>query len=216
MINDFKAPGLSYIDIDRRAMGFLTSLLSKERFLDYLSGKLSIADILEIDFIKVYGYNVEYVSDSEMDAKHDAEVSIPDRTIYLRDSAMRNVDKGGRVLFSIGHELGHVFLHSDIILSGRAARNKSKQNLHVFDSGEWQAEAFGSALVMPYPVVFDLIMEANRQGLDPMATVPQKLRDRFKVSGPAARKRVENVLTKIIAKGYGFKLKNEFREALFL
>ena len=52
--DDFKAPALSYIDIERRATRFIGDILMPERVRRYLEGKLNIADILEIDFVIMY------------------------------------------------------------------------------------------------------------------------------------------------------------------
>ena len=211
--DDFKAPALSYIDIERRATRFIGDILMPERVRRYLEGKLNIADILEIDFVRAYGYKIEYVADDEIDESHDAEVSIVEKTIYLRDSAMARINAGGRILFSIGHEIGHVVLHEDVIRRQKVARRNTAEKLETFRSGEWQAEAFGSAVIMPYPVVFDLIRQAISKGIDPYVYVSDRLISLYNVSFSAAYKRVCNVY-RIIEKGYGLRLKNEFSKIL--
>ena len=62
----------------------------------------------------------------------------------------------GRVHFTIGHELGHYYVHRDYLLSGRS--HGSQADFRSRDKMEQQADEFAAALLMP----LDLFREAVR------------------------------------------------------
>lgn len=53
----------------------------------------------------------------------------------------------GRVNFTIGHELGHYYLHRDYLLAGHS--HGSEANFRSHDKMEEQADEFAAALLMP-------------------------------------------------------------------
>jgi hypothetical protein len=53
----------------------------------------------------------------------------------------------GRVRFTLGHELGHYYLHRDYLLSGRS--HGSKSDFRSADEMEQEADEFAAALLMP-------------------------------------------------------------------
>jgi Zn-dependent peptidase ImmA (M78 family) len=79
--------------------------------------------------------------------------------------------------FTIGHELGHLFLHTDFAAEGEASftRRGSNQN-------EWQANWFAAELLMPRD---DFAKAAAECGND-----PYELARRFEVSASAANVRL--------------------------
>ncbi|PKL50467.1 MAG: hypothetical protein CVV42_02935 [Candidatus Riflebacteria bacterium HGW-Riflebacteria-2] len=93
----------------------------------------------------------------------------------------------GREKFTVGHELGHAWLHGDFF-KGCIMENKisvlNRSDIKVFRNPEWQAEAFASAVLMPTPMVVNIC----RKG----ATV-EDVMDTFKVSYKAAENRVNKI-----------------------
>ena len=77
------------------------------------------------------------------------------RIRYLQDVdtfALAYRDRGpgrtvGRVRFTIGHELGHYYLHRDYLLSGHS--HGSQTNFRSHDEMEEEADVFAAALLMP-------------------------------------------------------------------
>lgn len=53
----------------------------------------------------------------------------------------------GRVNFTLGHELGHYYLHRDYLLSGRS--HGSKSDFRSSDEMEQEADEFAASLLMP-------------------------------------------------------------------
>lgn len=102
----------------------------------------------------------------------------------------------GRSRFTTCHEIGHVVLHakalarrktrfSDGSESGLVLKRRSE--LHAFEDPEWQADSFSAALLMPSPMVIELLRKVGRSQLIPtMVGV-------FAVSFAAAERRLKTI-----------------------
>lgn len=96
-------------------------------------------------------HNVE--ADTRFDPEHDQLVVRVDVTAY---DQVRKGTAGPRPRFAICHEIGHVHLHAPELVRMSAMperkvallRHNARQ-LPVYRNAEWQAEAFGGALLMP-------------------------------------------------------------------
>lgn len=95
----------------------------------------------------------------------------------------------GRALFSLGHELGHAFMHVQELAAlerfpeARVALYRGEfAGLRPFRDVEWQAEAFSAAFLMPAGDLEQL----RRNHL----LCPRELVRRYGVSWAAARKRI--------------------------
>jgi len=58
----------------------------------------------------------------------------------------------GRDRFTLAHELGHLVLHSN---TGMARRVRSSE-IKIYCNSEWQADAFGGALLVPAHIAREL------------------------------------------------------------
>ena len=202
MGDDFEVPGRSYFDIEKEAFASMVAIMPPQYWEMYINGEASIKRILEVYFSRSKDFAIEYVEDDEISPRHDAETDIELRVIYLRDSDMGKKTLCGRIILSIYHEMGHVLLGHLPYAVRRAAR--SRLRIPVFCSAEWQAEAFASAAAMPYPTVFNLIIDAQKLRFSDNFII-NCLQSRYRVSRKAAIKRIENV-RKLIAEGKGMKL----------
>jgi hypothetical protein len=67
--------------------------------------------------------------------------------IRLRSDVYDNLRQHrGRDRFTLGHELGHVFMHDDPALARNVRR---REEIPPFRSSEWQANSFSGSLLMP-------------------------------------------------------------------
>lgn len=78
--------------------------------------------------------------------------------------------RGGnpRGKYTVSHELGHAVLHTDALIrlaelnvSSRAAFHRGKADHPAYFDTEWQANAFGGALLMPAVGIFHLESESE-------------------------------------------------------
>lgn len=70
------------------------------------------------------------------------------KEIRLRADVYDGVVQGrGRDRFTLAHELGHLFLHSD---QAYTRSMKSSADIPPYKSAEWQANTFAGALLMPH------------------------------------------------------------------
>lgn len=73
--------------------------------------------------------------------------------ILLRSDVYQGVrEDQGRDRFTLAHELGHLVLHSGIGM----ARRVSSWEVKTYCNSEWQADAFGGALLIPPNVAISL------------------------------------------------------------
>lgn len=116
--------------------------------------------------------------------------SPPRMIVRLQEEAYRGVQRGdGRSRFTVAHELGHVFLHTGLLirmkriphLKGALARGGHPAYL----DSEWQANAFAGSLLVPA----DGLDALRRVGKLRVAEVSRQ----FGVSHTTARRAIETL-----------------------
>lgn len=101
------------------------------------------------------GFNYEIVSDLEMGADQ-ANYNLITNVMRVRESVYNGACNGnGRDRFTIAHELGHYFLHNEVVLS----RVDTNIVVPIYRDPEWQANTFASALMMPDHIIKNMIPE---------------------------------------------------------
>lgn len=71
---------------------------------------------------------------------------INDNTIKVREDVYNRAVAGNeRDLFTIAHEIGHLFLHSN----QKVELARGESSMKIYESTEWQANTFAAALLMP-------------------------------------------------------------------
>lgn len=112
-----------------------------------------VMEFVEIVLTKIDpSFNYEIVSDAEM-GSDQANYSPVSNTMRIRNSVYEGAYNGnGRDRFTVAHELGHYFLHSDVSLS----RADDNINVPAYRNPEWQANTFAAALLMPDHIIKDM------------------------------------------------------------
>lgn len=117
---------------------------------------------------------LEIVDDADMPGL-EGETS-PDRLrMKLPNSVYEGAVNGERrARFTVAHELGHLFLHRDLLFA-RAVEDD--HDLKPYESSEWQADEFAGSLLMP-----ERLVRSCRTVLE--------ITERCQVSEPAAKTRL--------------------------
>ena len=110
---------------------------------------------------------VEILDNFEFEVVDDAELgcealAYPDRNkILVRQSIYDRAYNGNpRDLFTIAHEIGHLFLHQETSIS--FARGKSTK-IKPYENPEWQANTFAGELLAPPNLIRNLSIEEVMQ-----------------------------------------------------
>ncbi len=75
-----------------------------------------------------------------------ANYNVQNKTMKLRESVYEGACRGnGRDRFTLAHEIGHYFMHNDVVLS----RAEPGSRIPAYRDPEWQANTFAAALLMP-------------------------------------------------------------------
>lgn len=112
--------------------------------------KLDVIKILELVIIPCFNLNLEIVEKSEMPDKY-AEYEPLNKIIRIREDTYENALKGkGRDRFTIVHEIGHIFLHSNKVSMAR-----SSDSIPIYCDPEWQANTFAREFLCPLKGVSD-------------------------------------------------------------
>jgi len=121
--------------------------------------------------------------------------------IKIRGDVWRLIETGdGRARFTLAHEIGHAFLHRDELQEGRIAFRDAvatptarlKRGMKIYESPEWQANVFASALLMPKKSVQQWIDLVRCEQPDSISIAD--MAETFGVSFQAARIRIERLL----------------------
>lgn len=118
---------------------------------------------------KKYGGKVEYCNE---DTPETLKVFQGGFVIYLPGSTSAARDN-----FTVAHELGHYFLHTDTSGDGEITHQRQGSS-----PSEWQANWFAAELLMPRELFFEVARENNNN--------PNAIAAHFNVSGAAARVRM--------------------------
>ena len=97
-------------------------------------------------------FEYEILEDHELDCEARTYPSL--NRIEIRRSVYEGAyDENYRDLFTIAHEIGHLFLHRDSSIS--FARD-SKKEIKKFEDPEWQANTFAGELLAPPHLLYNL------------------------------------------------------------
>lgn len=90
------------------------------------------------------GFNYEIVAKDELGT--DEGRTYPNkRLILIREDVYEGACQGlGRDRFTMAHELGHLFLHTDV----QFARDKPTMPSKIYMDSEWQADTFASGFLI--------------------------------------------------------------------
>lgn len=102
-------------------------------------------------------YKFLIVPDSEMIKNAYAITCHQRKYMKIRESVYVRANEGvGRDLFTIAHEIGHLFMHNCETVSFTRVNTFAKQ---AYRSAEWQANQFAAELLMPYDLIKDSSIE---------------------------------------------------------
>lgn len=106
--------------------------------------KIDVIRLLELIIVPCYDLNIEIVEKTNMSDKY-AEYEPINKIIRIREDTYENAIKGnGRDRFTIVHEIGHIFLHSNDVSMAR-----SSEEIPIYCDPEWQANTFARELLCP-------------------------------------------------------------------
>jgi Zn-dependent peptidase ImmA (M78 family) len=92
------------------------------------------------------GFNCEIVTNNEI-GTDEARTYPSKKLILIREDVYDGACKGvGRDRFTMAHELGHLFLHTD----AQFARGESTKPPKIYMDSEWQADTFASGFLVDY------------------------------------------------------------------
>lgn len=112
--------------------------------------KIDIIRLLEMVICPALDISFEIIEKKEMLDKY-AEYNPIDKTIKLREDVYERAINGiGRDRFTVSHEIGHIFLHSDNIAMAR-----SDEKIPVYCDPEWQANTFAREFLCPLSGISD-------------------------------------------------------------
>lgn len=120
------------------------------RFIDGSENEMffDIVHFLEVVLYKIDPtFNFRVLPKSEMGECHG--LTFPDRNeIQIREDVYeRAVNGDGRDRMTMAHELGHLLYHEKQNVSYARMKNN---DIPAFRDPEWQADAFGGELLIPY------------------------------------------------------------------
>lgn len=155
---EYFAQPCSRKDLER----FASSLRKMVGYSD--TPKFPIVHFLEwVLYDHIDGYSFEIVPVDEMPpGKHALAIPDDKKIIVREDIYTRAVAEQGRDRLTLGHELGHLLLHT----GGRVMLARTmgiSRPLKPYEDPEWQASAFAGELLIPRNLMFgksvDEIME---------------------------------------------------------
>lgn len=124
---------------------------------------INIIRLLEMVICPVFNLKLEIIEKCMMTDKY-AEYNPIEKVIRIREDVYDNAVNGiGRDRFTISHEIGHIFLHSDNIVMAR-----SNEKFPIYCDPEWQANTFAREFLCPINGILicdDIETIANRYGV---------------------------------------------------
>lgn len=178
MSHEYRVPPKSRADIEhysyawRDALGVAHSCLVPD-----------VIALLENELPKLFCDFALLVKDDQlMDGAEGYTEFEPSPRIVLSDSAYLSAgNHKGRGRWTAAHELGHLVLHKGAVPFERATGTYTKmRQLAVFESAEWQANAFAAGFLMPEHLIRDF-------------TDAGEIADFFSVSRQAAENRIKTL-----------------------
>lgn len=117
-----------------------------------INEKVDVIRLLEYVICPIFDISLIIVEKKDMLDKY-AEYNPINQTIKIREDVYDRAIEGiGRDRFTISHEIGHIFLHSNNIAMAR-----SNEEFPIYCDPEWQANIFAREFLCP----LDGISESN-------------------------------------------------------
>lgn len=133
------------IKVPPRSRDGIYQVARKIRSVFLLDGPyVPIEKIYEVLLDILPGFNFEVVSKSVLGSEHGR--TYPNKKlIMIREDVYEGACRGNpRDRFTMAHELGHLFLHTDV----QFARDESTLPTKIFMDSEWQADTFASGFLI--------------------------------------------------------------------
>jgi antitoxin HicB len=167
---------------------------------------IPVNDLLSSDCLSdITGTRVRFITDNNLVEDGVSEFSGDELLLRLRDDVQRRAIGGdGRCRFTIAHEIAHLILHGDdlVVHQGRAFRDivtpmeKLPAYVPIFQSPEWQANAWAAAFLMPLPAVRNYLQRLAKEGQE---FTRGGFATNFQVSHQAAAIRLEKLLPDLVS-----------------
>lgn len=147
----------------------------REIFRVKLDSKLPVLYILETlcSGLDENGYTLEIVPISSMSERY-AETIPEKKIVRIREDVYNGVyEEKPRDLFTVCHEIGHILLHSNDIISFA----RENENVKKYEDPEWQANIFAAEFLAPARMCKNMSVEeiVNTYGCSKqVATIQQK------------------------------------------
>jgi hypothetical protein len=177
MSHDYKASPKRRVEIEQYACAWRDAL-----GVEHSCQAPDIVALLENELPKLFAdFALVVKDDALMDgAEGYTEFEPTPRIVLSNSSYVSASNHKGRGRWTAAHELGHLVLHKSAVPLERATGNYGKIKLEVFESAEWQANAFAAGFLMPEYLVRDF-------------TDPGEIADFFSVSRQAAENRIKTL-----------------------
>ena len=126
----------------------------------------------------------------------EAQTNFPANRIEVTEKFTIELENGNpRNRYTLAHEVGHVILHSDIVmqLAPLAARRNTQRPIKTYENAEWQAEHAAGALLLPIVTLLPLLCTLYEGNYSDREIV-KEIKDIYGVSVRAAEARIRAVL----------------------
>ena len=90
---------------------------------------------------------------AKMGNKHGETYPCSHRIVLREDVYIGACAGKGRDLYTVAHEIGHLFLHGEQYSFAR----RDSSNIPLFKNSEWQADAFAGELLMPFQAIKNML-----------------------------------------------------------
>ncbi len=178
MSHEYKVPPKSRAEIEHYACAWREAL-----GIAHSCHAPDIITVLENDLPKLFSdFVLQVKEDRFMDGAEGYTEFEPIPRIVLSDSAYEAAGSHkGRGRWTAAHELGHLVLHKGAVPFERSTGTYTKmRQLAVFESAEWQANAFAAGFLLPEHLVRDF-------------SDATEIADFFSVSRQAAENRIKTL-----------------------
>lgn len=104
----------------------------------------------------------------------------------IKEIYINNAHADTRSKFTIAHELGHFFLHEDILRKKGKIISFRGNYQNMDETIEKEADLFAAELLMPKDIMYEIIKDESKNNLE-------YLSKHFGVSKPAMSRRIEEL-----------------------